>query len=395
MRRYARYVLVYFVSVLVLIAMLPLVLFIGVGLFAWHVPARPPRGERLRKVIVIVPAHNEESVIQGILADLRDQDYEQGLVDVHVIADRCTDGTAAAAGEFATVHERSEGQGTKGAAVGWLIESLTINDEDIVVIFDADARIGHDVVGSLSDGADQGFRVMQMYLGTSNPDSSYVALAGALSQWMSNRLIDLPRRNLGMSSSLLGTGMAMTGDLAPVLTNTGLGITEDQALSDNFAIEGVRVVWLHRVRVIDENPTSLEVLVRQRSRWAKGRSVGRRESLRALTASGGIWSPSRVNRVLRLVLPGRMISAAFLAIVMVLAFIWPGILAFSPWYIVVLLGVVFVMSVAALVVEGAGWSRILKAPLVALLALTWVPERLVGRRNSDWYHTPHDGAHDA
>lgn len=384
--------MVYVVSFVAVFALLPVILYVVIALFAWRVPALAPLGRRSRRVVVIVPAHNEESVIEGILTDLAQQEYPPEHLEIHVVADRCTDATAARARSLAVVHERTSGEGTKGAAVGWLVERLAIGVDDIVVIFDADARVGPHVIGALSDGADAGFRAMQTYLAASNPDESYVSLAGALSQWMSNRLIDLPRRNLGMSCSLLGTGFALVGDLARTLAESDVGLTEDQALSDRFAIAGERVVWLHQVRVLDEKPASIEVLTRQRSRWAQGRTKGRREALGALMSRAGVWSMTRVDRIVRLILPGRTVSAAVLVAIAVAATIQPTLLAFPPLLIYSLLAIVLVMSVAALAVEGAGVARIVKIPLLGLFALLWIPERVVARRDRSWYHTPHKGA---
>ncbi len=381
----------YVVSLVAVVAFIPVVLYVLIALFAWRVPAPSPRGTRQRRVIVIIPAHNEESVIGGILSDLAHQEYPSDCLEVHVVADRCSDATIKRAEPLAIVHERSDGEETKGAAVAWLVSRLEIGGEDIVVVFDADGRVGPHVVGALSDGAESGFRVMQLYLAASNPDESYVSLAGALSQWMSNRLIDLPRRNLGMSCSLLGTGFALVGDLAHRLTETDLGLTEDQALSDRFAIEGEVVVWLHHVHVLDEKPSSLGVLTRQRSRWAQGRSKGRRHALGALMAREGVWSQSRVDRILRLVLPGRTVSGAVLGIIAVGGTIWPEMLLFPPAPIFALLTAVVLVSVAALVAEGAGALRIAKIPVVALFALIWIPERVIARTSTSWYHTPHKG----
>ncbi len=384
--------MVYVVSLVAVIALLPVALFVAIALFAWRIPEPAPRGSRSRRVIAIIPAHNEESVIEGILADLADQDYPSDHLEVHVVADRCTDSTAERAGRLAVVHDRASGEETKGAAIGWLVGRMTIGSSDIVVIFDADARVGSDVIAALSDGADSGFRAMQVYLDTPNPDESYVALAGALSQWMSNRLIDLPRRNLGMSCSLLGTGFALVGDLTRKLEDTGLGMTEDQALSDRFAIEGEQVIWLHHVHVLDEKPATIDVLTRQRARWAQGRALGRRRSLRALLFDDGSWSLSRLDRIVRLILPGRTISATILAGIAAAAFMWPSVLVFSPFVIIGLLTIAVSLSVAALLAEGAGTAQVAKIPIIGLFALLWIPERILARRDRSWYHTPHEGA---
>ena len=57
-------------------------------------------GKRIRehhpesRFAVLIPAHNEEMVIEPLLESLENQDYPRTLYDVYVIADNCTDDTA-------------------------------------------------------------------------------------------------------------------------------------------------------------------------------------------------------------------------------------------------------------------------------------------------------------
>src|ERR1700692_2797836 len=56
---------------------------------------------------VLVPAHNEELLLPRLLQSLAALEYPRSLYDVHVVADNCTDGTAAVAlSAGALTHER-------------------------------------------------------------------------------------------------------------------------------------------------------------------------------------------------------------------------------------------------------------------------------------------------
>ena len=58
-------------------------------------PHRAPA--RLHRFAVLISARNEEAVIGNLIASLRHQSYDASLVDIFVVADNCTDRTAAVA----------------------------------------------------------------------------------------------------------------------------------------------------------------------------------------------------------------------------------------------------------------------------------------------------------
>ena len=91
---------------------------------------------------VVVAAHNEEAVIGQLIENLKRLDYPAELYDIYVIADNCTDDTAAIAEkEGAIVCERTHPtKKSKGFALEWMFERLFEMDReyDAIAIFDAD-----------------------------------------------------------------------------------------------------------------------------------------------------------------------------------------------------------------------------------------------------------------
>ena len=58
-----------------------------------------PRADARLRFAVLVPAHNEESVIVPLLESLKAQTYPPDFVDIYVSCDDCTDATAPLARE--------------------------------------------------------------------------------------------------------------------------------------------------------------------------------------------------------------------------------------------------------------------------------------------------------
>jgi glycosyltransferase involved in cell wall biosynthesis len=102
-----------------------------------------------KRVAVIVPAHNESA---GLIPTLQDIKLQLGPADrVIVVADNCTDDTAAvaaASGAEVIVRNDLERIG-KGFAMGWGIAHLSQDPPDFVLFVDADCRLQADLIGAL------------------------------------------------------------------------------------------------------------------------------------------------------------------------------------------------------------------------------------------------------
>jgi cellulose synthase/poly-beta-1,6-N-acetylglucosamine synthase-like glycosyltransferase len=116
----------------------------------------------IKKFAVFIPAHNEETVIENIIDNLKQLNYPKDSYDVYVIADNCTDNTAAAARAAGTnVLERDDDKKRgKGYALQWAFEKVLYNESseyDGAVVFDADNLVSRNFLremnNKLCDGA--------------------------------------------------------------------------------------------------------------------------------------------------------------------------------------------------------------------------------------------------
>jgi hypothetical protein len=93
------------------------------------------------EISVLIPAHNEESCIGGLLDDLKAQEHPPSVV--LVVADRCTDRTeAVATARGAEVLRLEGGGGGKSAALVRGLEYLAHRNWSTVLVLDADCRVG-------------------------------------------------------------------------------------------------------------------------------------------------------------------------------------------------------------------------------------------------------------
>lgn len=358
---------------------------LATALFGWPHPASTPAGTRSKRFRVVIPAHDEESVISLILEDLRSQDYPPELASVWVLADRCADRTAELARDAGfEVAERQNGPDGKGAALAWYLEGHPLEADEVLVVLDADNRVPPDLLSRFSDELEAGHRALQAYLDVANPGVSSVATASALSYWASNRMVQLARRRLGWPADLGGTGMCLDAGALADAGGFSPDLAEDQELGVRMFLAGHPVIWLHDVRIRDEKPVSAAVAIRQRSRWAQGRQSVARHYFWQLVKTG---RPASFDLALRLVQPSRMGIALLSAAMAVTSALGAPLLHWSLWA-----GVAAVQVLAPLpflIREGVEAKYLMRYPVLVILPLLKIPARL--RRQRGWYHTPHGG----
>ncbi len=346
------------------------------------------RGTRRRRLRIVIPAHNEAVVIGRLLADLDAQDYPSEHARVVVVADRCTDDTAAVVGATEVV-ERNEGSDGKGAALAWYLEHWPPAADESIVVLDADNRLDQTFLTGVADALDSGFDAAQAYVDTSNPDATWLTTASALSYWASNRMVQLARHNLGWAPDLGGTGTAFAPTASWVLESESGALTEDSEQVARLVLSGRRIAWLHHIRVYDQKPASMGVALRQRARWMSGkRSVARsyRFKLLAEAVRRRSWGP--VDVVIRQSQPGRSFMVGVSGVLAVAGW-FSG--HFWPWWVWALIVAVQVAAPLLFLVRDRVPGRYLwRYPLLVVFGLLWLPVRFMSSRVRGWYHTPHD-----
>lgn len=258
-------------------------------------PARTPA--HLPSCCVVVPAHNEAAGIAATLDSLMRLDYPSDRFQVVVVADNCTDDTAAIAVQSgATVLIREDGaRRGKGWALrfafDWLLRERRLA-WDVVVVIDADSRVSPGLLTSIASRIAAGARAVQAtYLPTpGTPDPTSVITEVAFSAF--HRLRSAGRERLGLSAGLRGNGMAFTRDLLATVPHDAFSRTEDLEFGVLLGLHGIRVGYAADAVVRGEMPTRREVVVRQRERWIGGRAEIARRFVPALLRAA--WRTRRL-----------------------------------------------------------------------------------------------------
>ena len=235
---------------------------------------KPILEEKTNKFMAIIPAHNEEAVVENLIMSLQKQDYPRDSYDIYVIADNCTDNTAKIAKKAgAIVYERFDSMHkTKGAALNWFLAQKIEEDApyDAFCIFDADNIVDVNFLKNMNKKLCQGETVVQGYRDIKNPTDSWVTAGYAIFYWTMNRFYHLARYNIGLSPLINGTGFMVRFDqVKPEGWNTKT-LTEDIEFSLKQIIRGRKLGWARDAIVYDEQPVGFKQSWSQRSRWTVG-----------------------------------------------------------------------------------------------------------------------------
>lgn len=235
---------------------------------------KPLIKNKKHKFMMILPAHNEASVIGALIESLQALDYPKEFYDIYVIADNCTDNTAQIAKDLgAIVYERfDEKKKTKGFAMQWFLnQKIKENaDYDAFCVFDADNVVDKNFLNAMNKKLCQGEEIVQGYRDIKNPADSWISAGYALFYWMMNRFYHLARYNLGLSPLINGTGFMVDFNLIKPTGWDTITLTEDIEFSLKNIAKGRKLGWATDAIVYDEQPTEFKQSWSQRSRWTVG-----------------------------------------------------------------------------------------------------------------------------
>src|SRR5437764_8017538 len=104
---------------------------------------------------ILIPAHNEEVILNTLLESLAELTYPKERYKVYVIADNCTDKTAELARQFegVEVYERfNQERRGKGYALNWMWQQVAESQQgyDAYDVLDADSVVGPAVLPARS-----------------------------------------------------------------------------------------------------------------------------------------------------------------------------------------------------------------------------------------------------
>jgi len=352
---------------------------------------------------LLVAAHNEEQVIENMVDSLKKLNYPDDKYQIFVIADNCSDNTAKFARDAgATVCERFDTTARgKGFALEWMFSKIFAMERkfDSVVIFDADNIAEKNFLMEINKQHNKGYKVVQGYIDSKNPDDSWITYSYSIAFWSVNRLFQQSRYNLNFGCQLCGTGFSVDIDILKEMGWGATCLTEDMEFTMKLALNDVNVAWANDAIVYDEKPLTMSQSWKQRTRWMQGHAdVASRFFFKLIKKSvvEGKFVP--FDCALYLLQPLRIITMGIITIMAWIQTAYPesnlvvfGYVPKNVWNLIVIAQ--FSWTPIVLLVEKRVTKRTIWGYLTYIFYnLTWVPIAVIGVMNKnkkEWFHTQH------
>jgi cellulose synthase/poly-beta-1,6-N-acetylglucosamine synthase-like glycosyltransferase len=246
---------------------------LALTLLSAPLPLPRPSARRLR-FDVIVPAHNEESVIGAVIASLRRIDWPAEQFRVVVVADNCTDATAeiaTAAGAHVMQRVDRENRG-KGYALDFAFKASRARGwADAVVVIDADAEVSPNILESFACRIERGEHAVQAHYGVSNKNASWRTRLLSIAKASFHIVRSRGRERLGLSCGIRGNGWAVTHKVLDQVPYKAFSLTEDLEYGIDLGMAGFRVAYADEAHSDAEMVSGEKASRKQRQRWERGR----------------------------------------------------------------------------------------------------------------------------
>lgn len=317
--------------------------------------------------LVLFPAYKEDSVIINSIKDFFEQDYPKEYYHVVVISDQMKDETNEILRKLgAEVLEVTFSNSSKAKALNFAIDMLDTSKYDLVVIMDADNCASNDLLHGFNNQYTQGFLAIQAHRTAKNVDTE-MALLDAVSEEINNSIFRKGHVNIGVSSALIGSGMAFDKNWfvgnVKVLNTAG----EDKELELLLLEQQVFIQYCDKLWVYDEKTRKEQVFYNQRRRWLAAQYDSLHRGMQLLPKAVKDGNLALIDKVLQWFIPSRLLLMGFLGVFSFVWLIFDWVYAVKWIALLVVLIAVFVIAIPKQLKTNKLIKAILKLPYLFVL----------------------------
>ena len=319
------------------------------------------------KIAVFVPSYKGDRVIMDSINSLLNQDYPSEFYDIIVISDRMEEETNLAIYDLPVrLYEIAPDNSSKAYALNYAVDMLGSEKFDIAVVIDADNVVESNFLTSINDAYYSGSEAIQTHRTAKNLDTD-IAILDALSEGINNSIFRLGHVNLGLSSALIGSGMAFDykwfRENVKKLETAG----EDKELESLLLKDRIYIDYLNNVYVYDEKTKKADAFSRQRRRWLASQLGSLKKGIKDLPSALWTMNVDYIDKIIQWMLLPRVFVLGIITIATLLTTVLNFGMSVKWWLLMIGLLFTFVIAVPDFIANRNNIRAIRKVPLIFIL----------------------------
>ncbi|MBP1670572.1 MAG: hypothetical protein H6Q22_144 [Bacteroidetes bacterium] len=328
---------------------------------------RYPLAKKQERFLVLIPAYKEDRVIIQTVESILDQEYPENRMDIVVISDKMENATNLILSEMPVIlMEINPEQSSKAYAMNYAIENMADKNYDVVVILDADNIVASKFISDINDAFYSGATAVQTHRTAKNLDND-MAILDAISEEINNSIFRRGHVKVGLSSALIGSGIALEykwfSENVSKLSTAG----EDKEMEILLLREGIFIDFLDYVFVYDEKVKKEEIFYNQRRRWLSSQFYSLYSGLKYLPKALFNLNLDYLDKIFQWMLLPKIILLGIISVIIVITTFISIELSFKWWALFLLLMTSFVLALPGFLITAKNIGVIKKLPLLFLL----------------------------
>ena len=371
--------LLYIIDWLLFIPIAGTVLYLGLfaiaALFNRH--GNIPRSKQQNRFVVIIPAHQQDNVIEQTVISVLGQAYPQRMFDITVISDHQSEMTNMRLAQYPiTLLTPDFEESSKAKSLQYAVLNLPeFKIYDIVVVLDADNIVEQDFLQKVNDAFEvAATRAIQTHRISRNRDTA-AARMDAIFEEINNAIFRRGHISVGLSAALAGSGTAFEFNWFKTNIMKAKTAGEDKEMEALLLRQEIFIDYFDNIYVYAEKKRSTRKLNEQRGSWATQQLQIFIRNIKFLPGAIFRKQYDLADKIIQWMLVPR---TKMVGIIMLMSVILPFIyltMALKWWVIAALALFVFALATPDYLVDEMWDKTFLRSPFVSLWSLIHVKKQ--------------------
>lgn len=327
-----------------------------------------PPAKKTYRFAVLFPAYKEDQIIESSIHSFLKQDYPKGQYEIIVIADQLKQQTILNLQllPITLLNVKFENS-SKAKALNFAINQLS-DKYDLVVILDADNTVKSNFLKKISDAYEYGPSAIQAHRIAKNRNTD-TAILDAVSEEINNTIFRKGHVKLGLSSALIGSGMAFDYKWFKENIKQVSSAGEDKELELLLLKQRIYIEYLDDVYVYDEKTTKEQNFSNQRRRWLAAQFSSLFEAIPSMPQAIFSGNVNYCDKLFQWMMLPRILLVGITGLLSATITYINWELSFKWWFLLFILLLALSMAIPDYLIDKKLRKALRKAPFLAILML--------------------------